>query len=132
MLIKTPVRYNERSGYIMDADGNYIASPMLMSAHEDTVVQQRREAAERIVTALNENADLKAQVAELTEANERYRAMLADTGSMTFNGGQTIDQPCAQPPGSQCWHDYDHNLYDTALEAYEALHPKQEEQDDGK
>ncbi len=115
--IKTPVRYDSDSG-LVDADGKRVHGFSLMTSRY----------AEQVVTALNEHAALKAQVAELTEANERYRMALekyAITGDWRCRYDGLVGHQCV----TTC---FKNTLYGGhgALIAIEALHPKQEEQDD--
>jgi len=64
---------------------------------------------------------LKAQLAAAEEKNALYERLLAKAEWIQFDNGKSISQPCDQPEGSQCWHDQDENLYDTALLAFAAL-----------
>jgi hypothetical protein len=60
---------------------------------------------------------------EMDELREQLRLtneMLAAAVEIKFANYRYVEQPCDQPPGVQCWHDEDHNLYDSALEYYVA------------
>ncbi len=94
--IKTPYKFDRTLGVFYDGEGGYA------SINEAAI-------------ALNEHADLKAQVAELTEANERYRKALErfaldDSTAYEWTGG-------------------DDGCYQGIIWATAALHPKQEEQE---
>jgi len=64
---------------------------------------------------------LKSKPAAAEEKNALYERLLAKAEWIQFDNGKSISQPCDQPEGSQCWHDQDENLYDTALLAFAAL-----------
>lgn len=62
-------------------------------------------------------------IRRLTGEVERYERMMAKVDWMQV-GNIQISQPCDQPPSKQCWHVERadrHDLYDSAIQAFEAL-----------
>lgn len=69
-------------------------------------------------------ADLTSQLATERDLRERYERMMAKVFWIEFetDGGEFrryVSQPCGQD--GKCWHDPDEKLFNTALEAFEAL-----------
>ncbi len=116
--LKTPLQHGAMT--ITDADGRVLAE---MSRH----LAMPNTTAQLLCNAFNEHAALKAQVAELTEANGRYRKALehyADASnwdSGATQNGVRWDEALYSPLKGESERGYDI--------ARQALHPKQEEQD---